>query len=67
MDLMVSPSTLLRVVSLSNHGSRPPAVGSSGMTLFAYCDTTSLEGEKEGEGVSVKAKVIPERVKSNGT
>jgi hypothetical protein len=36
-----SPSTLLRVVSLSNHGSRPAKRSSSGMTGSANCVLSS--------------------------
>ncbi len=36
-----SPSTSLRVVSLSNHGSRPAKRRSSGMTGSANCDIVS--------------------------
>jgi hypothetical protein len=38
---VVSPSTLLRTVSLSNHGSRPVRRRSSGMTGSANCDIVS--------------------------
>jgi len=34
-SLLDTPSTSLRVVSLSNHGSRPPEADSSGMTYGA--------------------------------
>ena len=34
-SLLDTPSTSLRVMSLSNHGSRPPQADSSGMTFGA--------------------------------
>jgi hypothetical protein len=40
-----SPSTLLRVVSLSNHGSCSAKRSSSGMTGSANCDIVSKERE----------------------
>ena len=35
-SLLDTPSTSLRVVSLSNHGSRPPQADSSGMTFGVF-------------------------------